>query len=936
MRKIEEDRSLFYNLLDFARMSGGDKGGSVEDMFYGPGTELDAICHEYAEKNQRREWKVSGEIRIPSRSTFGKHRKQIRENPGSITGRVAGNYENILNALLWKNNYLPIENSRNESSREAKAEILRKNLRDVFEISRGFEGGDEELIFCLCEEKIVPYIQRISHIALFPSEMEMIRKTAKQPGEGSLAENGRRSNKVIALLLSIDDAERGLRLRRNIKNLESAFSQSMTEEALKIPVISCTAKEKNETKMVKNVFKNSSHVFLIADSVRKSEMDLLIEYASESVENTGLKPVVYINATGDSRAVSGVPCESTYEVQLREYSKESEILFDLSRIFLSWEIDRKPKAEMRSEVLLLNGIPAIDLSDHPMFSTNTLLALRKKYAQLNERYDCLVIENSGDTSSLTELDLQRGVIATRIRQCENIICDCQMSAIGIEQTGSILDSLNTEVESCVNSGKYEEAVSLLNRNDWSEEYNSALAHKAKADEVIRAYIKSRRYLIASMRVLGEENQTEQVADVYEGLRRSAKGTSEYEDIIFEYLAFLSDTGKYEEAQKLIGEEDSEHKKTGIEFRNYRFLYAAGEMYFNTGSSTAAEPFFRRASAYVSSDNRLDYIEVNMGIAKCLWKAKKYSLMRDTLTKTETFVSHEDMQSPRGRRIVSSLYRHMAIYESNCFNITKALKLANKALEIYTPLYETKQSDRIQETEDSLEYAAILNNIAVLYKRMENYDKAADYAREVLDIYRKCAKSNPAVSLTELTKGCRNYSMILRKQGLYDAAETVMSEALNISESFRYTSEKEKRQRISCLSEMGNIHLDLERYEKTEEYFGQVTIWLDKIKSGDAFMYDVYRAENCYDYGRLYRRMGEQDRSEEYLLEAADIWKDYAEESTGKYTILLAQAYAELALTVKKSRKKSAEYHRMSEELIERFGVSARKHARRKVEVALLP
>ena len=51
MRKIEENRSLFYNLLDFARMSGGDKGGSVEDMFYGPGTELDTICHEYVEKN---------------------------------------------------------------------------------------------------------------------------------------------------------------------------------------------------------------------------------------------------------------------------------------------------------------------------------------------------------------------------------------------------------------------------------------------------------------------------------------------------------------------------------------------------------------------------------------------------------------------------------------------------------------------------------------------------------------------------------------------------------------------------------------------------------------------------------------------------------------------------------------------------------------------
>ena len=181
---------------------------------------------------------------------------------------------------------------------------------------------------------------------------------------------------------------------------------------------------------------------------------------------------------------------------------------------------------MRSEVLYLNGIPGVDLSDHPMFSTNTLITLRQKYAQLNEQYDCMKIENKGDAASLTELDSRRSDIATRIRQCENIICDCQMTAIGIEQTGSVLDDLNTKVESFVNGGKYEEAVILLNRSDWEEEYNSAIAHKIKADEVIRAYIQSRRYLIASMRVLNEDNKTESSAKINKEIRKAAKITAE--------------------------------------------------------------------------------------------------------------------------------------------------------------------------------------------------------------------------------------------------------------------------------------------------------------------------------------------------------------------------------------------------------------------------
>lgn len=958
MRKIEENRSLFYNLLDFARMSGGDKGGSVEDMFYGPGTELDTICHEYVEKNQESEWKITGEIRIPSRSTFGRHRKEIREYSASIFGRdeinarhrkeigdncspiskkAAGNYENILNALLWNNIYLSIKNTENDNLREAKTKILRENLQGIFAISCGFRSRDEELIFNLCEQKIIPYIQKITHIALFPYEMELIRKMAEQAGENAPLKDDSNYSKVITLLLSIEDPARSLRLGKNIKNLERAFLQAMSEEMLKLPVISCTAKEKRATVMVKNVIKGSSYVFIVADNMCNPEMDSLIEYISGHSERFDSKPVVYVNTTEKSKKAIDLFSESSHtEFQMREYSKDSEILFDIARLFLSCGIVEKPKAEMRSEVLYLNGIPAVDLSDHPMFSTNTLLALRQKYAQLNEQYDCMNINNKSDAASLTELDLRRGVIATRIRQCENIICDCQMTAIGIEQTGSVLDDLNTKVESFVNGGKYEEAVILLNRSDWEEEYNSAIAHKIKADEVIRAYIQSRRYLIASMRVLNEDNKTESIANIYKELRKAAKCTAEYENIVYEYLAFLTDTGKYGDAEELILEEESDYNKVGRDTRNYRFLYIAGEMYFKTGNSTLAEAYFKRAAIYVLPNNRLDYIELNAGIAKCMWKAKKYTLMHLTLTNMEKFVSQEDMHSPRGKRIVSSLYRYMAIYESNCFNFPMALKLAERALNIYAPLYETKQGDQIQEIEDKLGYAAILNNISVLYRRMGNYDKSADLSRKVIGIYRMCARSNPAVSLIELTKAYRNYSLILRRQEQYEVAESIMSEAMSILEGFSHITEKGKRQRINCLSEVGNIKFDLERYSEAEKYFRQASLGLDEIKNVDVFMYDVYTAENNYDFGRLYRRMGEHEKSEEYLLKAAEKWSDYSRESTGKYTVLLAQAYAELALTVEKDREKSAEYHKMSEELIEKFCVSARKYARKKVEISLLP
>ena len=465
MKKIEENRSLFYNLLNFARMSGGDKGGSVEDMFGGPETELDAICQEYLEKNRNGEWKVNGEIRIPSRSSFGKHRKQIREDPKKISGKVAGNYEHILNALLWKNNYLKIINSKTDSLRVTNTEILRKYLRDEFSISRGFNSRDEELIFNICEEKLVPYIQKISHIALFPQEMELIRKLSRLVEEDSAPslEDDIDKGNVITVLLSIKDSDRSLRLRDNMKKLESAFSQAVIEKKLKLPVISCIAKGKKEVEIVKNVIKISSYVLIIADNTHNAEMDSLIKYVSDHSEDFGFKPLLCVNTTEKSKAELSLFSESSLSrFQMHEYSKDSEILFEIARLFLSFEIMGKPKAEIRSEVFYLNGIPAVDLLDHPMFSTDTLLKLRQKYAQLNERYDCLIIGNKSNANSLAELDSERSMVATKIRQYENLICDCQMTAIGIEQTGSVLDNLNIEAESLVNSGKYKEAILFLN------------------------------------------------------------------------------------------------------------------------------------------------------------------------------------------------------------------------------------------------------------------------------------------------------------------------------------------------------------------------------------------------------------------------------------------------------------------------------------------
>ena len=771
--------------------------------------------------------------------------------------------------------------------------------------------------------------------------MDLIRKLSEgEEDPAASLEDDIDKGQVITVLLSIEDSDRSLRLRDSMKKLESAFLQAVIEKQLKLPVISCMEKGKKEVEIVKNVIKSSSYVLILADNTRNAEMDSLIKYVSDHSEDFGFKPLLCVNTTEKSKAELSLFSESSLSrFQTHEYSKDSEILFEIARLFLNFEIMGKPKAEIRSEVFYLNGIPAVDLFDHPMFSTNTLLKLRQRYAQLNEQYDCLNIGNKSDAESMAKLDDERDKVATRIRQNENIICECQMMALGIEQTGSVLDNLNVEAESLVNSGKYEEAILFLNKREWEDECNSALANKAKAEEDLRAYVKSRQYLIASMRLMNESEQiecklAESITSIYEKLRKVAKGTVEYDIIACEYMEFLVAIRKYEAAEKLVSEEEEACKGKRRDIKNYRFLFLAGEMYFKAGNNTLAEEYITKADSYVHPDNRLAYIELQVGMAKCMWKAKRYTSMHHILKNIEQFISQDDMNSPRGKRIISSMYRFMAIYESYCFNFPKALKLAERALDIYTPLCEIKQGDQIQRIEDQLSYAVILNNIAILHRRMDNDEKSADLARRVLDIYRMCARSNPAVSWMEITKACRNYSLALRKQGRYEFAENVMSEAMSVFEQFGCTNDKEKRHKINCISELGNIKLDLKRYSEAEEYFKQAALLIDEIRSGDKFMYNVYSAENNYDFGRVYRHMNECEKSEKHLLQAVELWSEYSRDSTGKYTVLLAQAYGELALTVEKNGKKSDEYRRRGEDLIEQFGPSTKKYARKTFEASL--
>lgn len=919
--------SLFYNLFDYLNMTDYKLANSVEDLFeyYSKITE---ICEEYSINTQ------SCIIKIPSKSTFCKHRKELRENPENINNRIRLNYENILNALIWKKILQKSDKLADRVSKKMNEDILIRNICDVFEKSIGFRRDDVHIVYKISYENIPDFLRKTAHLAVFPQEIENWRNSSKQVeyipkclDEGI---------KIISVFLSAEDAS-NIRMRNKIKELESAVTKSISKEIFKICIFSYKDKEKKYREIIKNTLNRSSYVVFIADSRLGISAKTLISYLPLNyLEYLKSKPVLFLSSELN-KSILEEELEENFHI--KEYKDDSEIIFDIARLILTSDIKDKPQVQMYSEHLLLNGVAAVDLSNHSMFQTETLITLRANLAEINEEYEILSFCSNADTiATLNTLDEKRKNISLKIREYEKIICDCQMSLIGFEHGNGVLDELNNQVERCVTSGKYEEAIGILNKKEWKEEYDYAIECKLKSEAVIRTYIYSRRQLISSMRIIREAEQWHSIIEVYEDLLKASIHTAEYELVLYEYMEYLSSIGRHDEAIKLIYSEENRNTVSEAGLYKNKINFLIGKLYYDLGHFSEADTAFNKIDIENIQGNIIDWIEVNVGIAKCLWKSKKFNEMNCILLIISEKISEREYQSPRGRRAVSSVYRLMAIYENNsCFNLEKALKLINTAIEIYSPLYEGEfRSDYIQELEDKLGYAILLNNAAIIYKRLGALEKSGELCETVISIYRNYTEISPSIFLIKLIKEYRNYSMILRKLAKYDRAKAIMYEAMRLMEGVSdHQSDIVKRLRISCLTEMGDIKIEIGEYKEAEDYYTKAREKISGVKTADSFMYDVFLAENHYGLGKIYRCIGETHKAEENYLRAIELWNIYAKEYVAQYLILIAQAYRELALIHEGDEDKKQEYLEMSNRQLKLLSDSARENAEKWIQSSIV-
>ena len=193
----------------------------------------------------------------------------------------------------------------------------------------------------------------------------------------------------------------------------------------------------------------------------------------------------------------------------------------------------------------------------------------------------------------------------------------------------------------------------------------------------------------------------------------------------------------------------------------------------------------------------------------------------------------------------------------------------------------------RKAEDPLAYATILNQLGMLYVRMDRYEEARKYYFEAKDIREKILGTDHPDFIDLLN----NMGSMYYRWGLYDTAE---EEYLKVKKWREDNYGEDHIQYMYILSNMANLYSDMGRYEEAERFYTKILKWEEKALGKDSEDYGFtlsYLGLMCTDLGR-YEEAGK------YLRESLDIignvyGKDHFEYATSLDQ--LASLYHELGL-----------------------------------------
>lgn len=180
-------------------------------------------------------------------------------------------------------------------------------------------------------------------------------------------------------------------------------------------------------------------------------------------------------------------------------------------------------------------------------------------------------------------------------------------------------------------------------------------------------------------------------------------------------------------------------------------------------------------------------------------------------------------------------------------------------------------------------SAILNNLGILYKNLNDYTAAQTAYERALSIREKLAETNPAEYLPDVAQTLSNLGIFHRSLNDYSAARNVYERALSICEKLAETNPATHLLYVAnILNNLGVLYSYLNDYAAAQTAYERALSIYEKLAETNSTRYLPEVAMTFNNLGILHRHFDDYAAVQNSLERALSIYEKLAETNPGRY------------------------------------------------------
>jgi len=245
-----------------------------------------------------------------------------------------------------------------------------------------------------------------------------------------------------------------------------------------------------------------------------------------------------------------------------------------------------------------------------------------------------------------------------------------------------------------------------------------------------------------------------------------------------------------------------------------------------------------------------------------------------------------------RYYLDAVSLHSSFY--NCFNAAYFFASHNRhGLSI--EYYELALMDE----ENEIQRASVLNNLAALYRVMNQRTQAEEKYIEVLSIWKNLASKNLEGSeffMQKIARTINNLAVLYAESGKQGEAEKYFFEAYDICQSLSEDFRKLNRSFVGAiLNNLGKIHADKDQLIEAEKVYLKALIIYEELADVNPELYKSDVALILYNLGVLYFDNNQHRKAENEYGKSIEIQKLLVTQNPHKHLPGLAKTISALAV-----------------------------------------